>query len=215
MKKYYQNYRRGKNMALFLVLGGLFVLVGILALLFTDERILPAVAISIGVLVAVLPQPVIFARYGVRGDSVRCLRRGIPRSVPLSSLTLVLCIYDEYRRWKGFVPATFKGREGEVTIPALVLLQGLSPEEIEAELDLCDTRMNARLTFRKHAAADMLLDFAFLRDLTAAGFAGRVYVSEFIYQMYRPVIDDIFGEGGVTVYDRIPIAVKKRRQQEH
>ena len=35
MKKYYQNYRRGKNLALFLVPGGVFLAVGILAFLFT------------------------------------------------------------------------------------------------------------------------------------------------------------------------------------
>ena len=61
-------------------------------------------------------------------------------------------------------------------------------------------------------AGDMLLDFDFLRDLVAAGFAGRVYVSEFIYGLYSPAIDDIFGKGGVTVYDRIPYAVKQKRR---
>lgn len=212
MKKYYQNYRRGKNLALFLVPGGIFLAVGILAFWATTSIALVVLSLCAGVLLIVLPLPFLFARYGVQGGCVRCVRRGIPRSVPLAELSLILCIYDEYRRWKGFQPAVFRGSDGEVTVPALVLVQGLSPEEIEKELDLCDTRMNARFTYGKNAACDMLLDFDFLRDLVAAGFAGRVYVSEFIYGLYSPAIDDIFGKGGVTVYDRIPYAVKQKRK---
>ena len=147
MKKYYQNYRRGKNLALFLVLGGVFLAVGILAFLFTTSLVLSVASLCAGVLLIVLPLPFLFARYGVQGSAVRCVRRGIPRSVPLAELSLILCIYDEYRRWKGFQPAVFRGSDGEVTVPALVLVQGLSPEEIEKELDLCDTRMNARFTY--------------------------------------------------------------------
>ena len=149
--------------------GGVFLAVGILAFLFTTSIALVVLSLCAGVLLIVLPLPFLFARYGVQGGNVRRVRRGIPRSVPVAELSLILCIYDEYRRWQGFQPAVFRGSDGEVTVPALVLVQGLSPEEIEKELDLCDTRMNARLTYGKNAAGDMLLDFDFLRDLVRRG----------------------------------------------
>ena len=42
-----------------------------------------------------------------------------------------------------------------------------------------------------------------------SGFAGKVYISEFIYTMYEPAINRIFGNGEYEVYDRIPKKVKQ------
>ena len=92
MKKYYQNYRRGKSFALFLVPGGIFLAVGILAFWATTSIALVVLSLCAGVLLIVLPLPFLFARYGVQGGCVRCVRRGIPRSVPLAELSLILCI---------------------------------------------------------------------------------------------------------------------------
>lgn len=202
---YYKNYRRKGNMVFFLVIGGVFIAIGILAFFFWE---LPwtIACFAAGVLLAVLPQFIIFSRYGMKGDRLRYRKCGIPRSVKTDAIgTAIICIYDEYRRWKGFVPATFQGKEGPVTVPALVLLKSADEEE----LDLCDTRTNVRLTFRKEYITDMALDFDFLKELRNAGFCGKVYISEYIHALYKPAFDEIFQSGGYEVYDRIPKRVRR------
>ena len=202
---YYKNYRRKGNMIFFLAIGGVFVAIGVLAVFFWE---LPwAIAcLAAGALLAALPQFVIFSRYGMKGDGLRYCRLGIPRFIKTEAIgAAVICIYDEYRRWKGFVPATFQGKDGPVTVPALVLLRGADDEE----LDLCDTRTNVRLTFRREYITDMALDFDFLKELKSAGFGGKVYISEYIHALYKPAFEEIFGGGGYEVYDRIPKRVKR------
>lgn len=59
----------------------------------------------------------------------------------------------------------------------------------------------------------MLLDFGFLKEFWNSDFAGRVYISEYIYALYRTVFDDVFqGSERVTVYDRIPQKIKKLKK---
>ncbi len=214
MKKYFQQYRRRSNMALFLVLGGIFAAVGVFGLFFVQPIAWGIAAIAFGVLLAVLPQFAVFARCGFRGADFVYRRAGIPRRIPAREIgAAVVCIYDEYRQWKGFVPATFAGQSGPITLPALVLLRG--GEAIEEELDLCDTRMNTCAVFRKRVIASAPLDFDLLRELYESDFAGRFYVSEYIYELYKPGFEQLFGEDGrVVVYDRIPQAVKKRLKMD-
>ncbi len=199
-------------MAFFLILGGVFVGIGVLGFFFLEGILFLCVLGAFGILLAVLPQFVIFSRYGLRGENLVCSRHGVPHQIPLAQIdAVVLCHYDEYRRWKGFVPVTFAGREGTIFVPAIVFLRGTGKEEIEELLDLCETRTNTRMTFRGKAVADGLLDFEFLRELAASKFRGKVYVFESIDAMYRPAIEAAFGSGDrVVVYDRIPKKIKQR-----
>ena len=63
--------------------------------------------------------------------------------------------------------------------------------------------------------ADMLLDFAFLEELWRdPAFTGKVYVSEYVYEMYRPAFDELFaGSPRLAVFDRIPQAFKEAQKR--
>ena len=207
MKKYYKVYRRAPNMAFFLVLGGIFVLFGVLGLFFSDKLWLSVFCLAAGVLVAVLPQFVLFEKYGLRGGVLRYTRCGIPRRILVSEIgAAVICIYDEYRRGKGFAPVSFGTKEGgEAYLPALVLLR----EADEGELDLCDTRTATCITFRKQRVTDTFLDFDFLEELWKSEFSGKVYVSEYMAALFQPAFDELFGVSErVVVYDRLPKGLK-------
>lgn len=208
MKKYYKLFRRGPNAAFFIVLGCVFIGLGVLALFFMEPPLPWAIAcFAVGALLGTLPLFVVFARYGLRGNTVRYKKFGIPRRRAVNEIgAAVICIYDEYRRGKGFTPVSFQTENGQAYVPGIVLLESLNEEE----LDLCDTRTNTRLTFRKQLVTDMALDFGFLKELWNSDFAGRVYISEYIYALYRTAFDDVFqGSERVTVYDRIPQKMKK------
>ena len=214
MKKYFQYHRRTPNAVFFAVLGGVFVLLGGLSFwAFEGKAALGIALIAGGLLLALLPQPAIFARYGIEGGVLRYKKCGIPRRAPLSSAAgVIVCVYDEYRRWKGFRPAEVQGSGGKTfAVPAILFLR----EVKEGELDLCDTRMNARLTHRGAVIADMLLDFAFLEELWRdPAFTGKVYVSEYVYEMYRPAFDELFaGSPRLAVFDRIPQAFKEAQKR--
>lgn len=211
MKGYFQNYRRGPNMALFLVLGGILAAAGVLGIFFVRPLAWGVAAIAAGVLLAALPQFAVFARCGFKGDAFFYRRLGVPRRIPARDIgAAVLCIFDEYRQWKGFQPATFAGKNGPVTLPALVLLRR-GDEGIEDELDLCDTRTAARAVFGKDYIVSAPLDFDLLRELKNSDFAGKFYISEYIYELYKPGFEEVLGESErVVVYDRIPKAVKRR-----
>ena len=91
---------------------------------------------AFGVLLAVLPQFVVFARYWLDGDILRYTCCGLPRRFDVKELgAAIVCTYDEYRRGKGFRPATFALNGGTATVPALCLFTSID----EDELDLCDT----------------------------------------------------------------------------
>ena len=209
MRKYYKNYRRKPNMIFFAVMGGLFAAIGALAFFFVRESgaVWGGVCIGAGVLLAALPQLVIFERFGLKGDVLHYRRGGIPHRADVKDIgAAVICIYDEYRRGKGFVPAAFESREGPVPVPALLLFTSVSEEE----LDMCDRRTMAKMTFRRQLVTDMLLDFGFLEELWASGFAGKVYIFEDVAKIYRPAFDELFGgDARVSVYDRIPLRAKR------
>ena len=213
MKRYYQKYRRRSDMALFLVLGGILAAVGVFGAFRVEPVGLGAAVAAAGVLLAVLPQFAVFARCGFRGKDFVYRRAGLPRRIPAGEIgAAVLCIYDEYRRWKGFTPVTFAGQNGPLPLPALVLLR--RREGVEEELDICDTRSNTCAVFRKDVIASAPLDFDLLRELYESDFAGSFYISEYIHELYKPGFEQLFGgDGRVVVYDRIPKAVKERLQK--
>lgn len=202
MKKYFKTYRRKPNSIFFLVLGSIFAVLGILAIFWTQILALAVGCMAFGVLLAVLPQFVLFEKYGLRGDVLHYKKGGFPCKVQVSEIgAVVLCIYDEYRRGKGFIPAKFTTENGDVYIPAMVLLRSLD----ENELDVCDTRTATGITFRKQKITDAVLDFDFLEELWRSGFSGKIYVSEAIASLYKPALDEIFQDSDrVTVYDRLP-----------
>lgn len=208
MKKYYKLVRRGPNAAFFIVLGCIFLGLGVLALFFMEPPLPWAVSCFVfGALLGSLPLFVVYARYGMRGNTLHYPKYGIPRRKAASEIgAAVICIYDEYRRGKGFAPVSFQTENGRAYVPGLVLLESLTEEE----LDLCNTRTNTRLTFRRQTVTEMPLDFAFLKEFWNSDFAGKVYIFEDIYALYRSALDEIFGDSErVTVYDRIPQKLKK------
>lgn len=211
MKKYYKYFRRGPNAAFFIVLGCIFIGLGVLAIFFMQPPLAWAIPCFVfGALLGALPPVAIFSRYGLRGDCVLYRKCGVPQRKAVSSVgAAVICIYDEYRRGKGFVPVTFRTEGGMAAVPGIVLLDSIDEEQ----LDLCDTRMNTRLTYRGHVITDMALEFDFLKELWNSAFSGRVYVSEYIYGMYRTAFDEVFsGSDRVTVYDRIPKKIKELKK---
>ena len=214
MKKYYRFTRRRTESARFIAIGSVIAALGVLAYFYlTGGAIWCGVLVPCGVLLAALPQFVIRARYGVKGDTLYYTKKGLPHKTPVSEAAAALiCVHDEYRGMRGYVPALSDRNysEGAVPLPAILFLRGVKTDE----LDLCDTRTNTRLTHRGAVLADMLLDFSFLEELWKdEAFAGEVYVSEYIYAMYRPAFDELFqGSGRVHVYDRIPKAFKEARK---
>ena len=206
MKKYYKIWRRTPNMVFFLVLGAVFAAVGVLGLFWADLLWLAVVCIAAGVLVAALPQFVLFERYGLRGNVLHYKRGGVLHKILVQEIgAAVICIYDEYRRGRGFVPVPFGAKDGEAHLPALVLLKSAD----ENELDLCDTRTATCITFRKQRITDTFLDFDFLEELWKSEFSGKVYVSEYMAALFQPAFDELFGVSErVVVYDRLPKGLK-------
>lgn len=118
MKKYFKTYRRKPNSIFFLVLGCIFVVLGILAIFWTEILALAVVCMVFGVLLAVLPQFVLFEKYGISEDVLHYRKAGLPRKVQVGKIgAVVLCIYDEYRRGKGFCLQNLRRKAGKCIFP--------------------------------------------------------------------------------------------------
>ena len=208
MDKYFRFTRRRVETARYATIGLVFVALGILAYFFIEHgaAVWCGVCVAVGVLVGVLPQFVIHARYGIAEDVLYYTKRGIPHKTPVTEAKAALvCVHDEYRGMRGYVPALSDRNysEGAVPLPAVLLLR----EVREEELDLCETRTQAKITHKGAVLFDALLDFSFLEELMGSSFAGKVYVSERVYGMYGRVLDQLAGER-LEVYDRIPLKIK-------
>lgn len=207
MKKYYRMVRRRGNAVFYGVLGAVFIGLGVMAIFFMNE-IWAAVCFAAGALLSILPQFVIFSKYGLQGNGFRYGKCGIVRTASFQQVhAVVICVYDEYRRWKGFVPAYFELRDGrKVPFPAILCLKKVN----EDDLDLCDTRTHAKLTFRGGVLFDGALEFDFLEELVSSAYDGDIFVSQEIYDVYHPVFEKI-QKGGreIKVYDRIPQKLKR------
>ena len=212
MKKYYRFTRRRTESARFIAIGSVITALGVLAYFYlTGGAIWCGVLVPCGVLLAALPQFVIRARYGVKGDALYYTKKGLPHKTPVSEAAAALiCVHDEYRGMRGYVPALSDRNysEGAVPLPAILLLR----EVKEEELDLCETRTQARLVHKGLVLFDAQLDLDFLDDLVKSSFAGKFYVSERVYGMYRRVLDELVGER-LEVFDRVPAAFKRAMQQ--
>lgn len=212
MKKYYRFTRRRTESARFIAIGSVIAALGVLAYFYlTGGAIWCGVLVPCGVLLAALPQFVIRARYGVKGDALCYTKKGLPHKTPVSEAAAALiCVHDEYRGMRGYVPALSDRNysEGAVPLPAILLLR----EVKEEELDLCETRTQARLVHKGLVLFDAQLDLDFLDDLVKSSFAGKFYVSERVYGMYRRVLDELVGER-LEVFDRVPAAFKRAMQQ--
>ena len=211
MKKYYRFTRRRAETARFVTIGLVFVALGVLAYFYlAGGAVWCGVLAAVGALIAVLPQFVIHSRYGVEGDTLHYTKKGLSHKCPVSEAKAALiCVHDEYRGMRGYTPALSDRNysEGAVPLPAILLLR----EVREGELDLCDTRTQARFAHKGLVLFDALLDFDFLDELMKSSFAGKVYVSERVYGMYGRVLGELAGER-LEVYDRIPAAFKKSLQ---
>lgn len=208
MKKYYRFTRRRTETARYVTIGLVFVALGVLAYFYlAGGAVWCGVLAAVGVLIAVLPQFVIHARYGVEGDTLYYTKKGLPRKTPVAEAKAALiCMHDEYRGMRGYTPVMTDRNysEGAVALPAILFLR----EVKEEELDLCETRTQARLVHKGLVLFDALLEPDFLDDLMKSSFAGKLYVSEQVYGMYKRVLNEIVGEERIKVYDRIPAAFK-------
>ena len=213
MKKYYRFTRRRVESARYITIGLVVAALGVLAYFYlAGGAVWCGVLAAVGALIAVLPQFVIYSRYGVEGDTLYYTSKGIPRKAPVSAAqAALLCVHDEYRGMKGYVPALSDRNyaEGAVPLPAVLLLRQVCAEE----LDLCETRTQAKIVHKGQVLFDALLDLDFLGDLMQSSFAGKVYVSERVYGMYRRVLDELVGKERLEVYDRIPAAFKTLQKQ--
>ena len=212
MKKYYRFTRRRTESARFIAIGSVITALGVLAYFYlTGGAIWCGVLVPCGVLLAALPQFVIRARYGVKGDTLYYTKKGLPHKTPVSEAAAALiCVHDEYRGMRGYVPALSDRNysEGAVPLPAILLQR----EEKAEDLDLCEKRTQALLVHKGLVLFDAQLDLVFLDDLVKSSFAGKFYVSERVYGMYRRVLDELVGER-LEVFDRVPAAFKRAMQQ--
>lgn len=207
MKKYFKSYSRNGNAIFFGIFGAAFVAVGIIDLIWIEGVALGAACIVFGALLGVLPQFVIFSRYGLNGDRLCYRKLGVPQSRSAASVgAAVISVYDEYGRGRGYQPVVFETKGGTAYVPSLSLFEEID----ENELDLCDTRSRARIAFRKKYVTDMTLDFDFLREFYRSSFGGRIYILDTVYATYKPAFDELFcGDERVVIYDRIPKNGKK------
>ncbi len=208
-KNFYRNFRRRGNTVFFIVLGGLFLLLGAAALFFMDSIVWAAICFAAGALLLTLPMFVVHASYRTEGAYLR-VRVFFPKKIPLCSIgAIVITTYDSYRRWHGFQAERFISASGaEVDVPSVTFLRECDGEE----LDLCSGRTYTKLTYKKQFLFDAALDFDFLRGFADAGYAGEVYVFDRIYGAYKDALEKIFGDGRIRVFDRVPKKWSKMRK---
>lgn len=118
MNKYYKQFRRGPNAAFFIVLGCIFVGLGVRRSSLWSAAPWAISALSSG---RFWERAALFrvCRYGIRGNTVSYRKFGMPRKADVSEIgAAVICIYDEYRRGKGSRPSPFKRKTVRRTSPA-------------------------------------------------------------------------------------------------
>lgn len=207
MKTYFRNYRRLGNSVFFLVVGVIFIALGVGAWFFLN-LIWSVVLLVGGVLLVSVPQIFIHEKYRIYGEFLK-YHSPFPKKVKISDVeSIIICSYDGYRRWKGYVKEQFRSRSGElIDVPAILFLKSIDEEE----LDLCDTRIHARMTYKKEMYFDAVLDFTFLKEFAESGYSGKIYVSEKTDESFGEALRGIFGKENpdYIVYDRVSKKMKK------
>lgn len=188
---YFSNFRRGAQTALSLSIGGLFLALGLVELLLIN-RIWGVVFVAIGALVLVVPQFFIHAGYTFQTGVIRynkgffSVREMRAEEIPV----LLITVYDAYKQWKGFQPVYTQVNGQKRVVPALLLLSGVNKRDLE----MCDTRCNAKICCKKELKAEMYLNFDFLRKILESGFSGSIYINEPVYLAYQAQFDGLLGE---------------------
>ena len=83
-----------------------------------------------------------------------------------------------------------------------MLLDGVN----ERDLELCDTRCNAKVCVKKTLRAEMYLNFRFLQQILDSGFHGKIYINEPVYFAYQAQFDTLLSESvkdNTVVYRRV------------
>lgn len=107
---YFSNFRRGAQTALSLVLGGMFLILGTVELLYLN-KIWGAVFVAVGALVVLVPQFAIHAGYTFREGVIR-VNKGFFSVSEMKAAeipVLLITVYDAYKQWKGFKPRLYDG----------------------------------------------------------------------------------------------------------
>lgn len=218
MKSYFRYTRRSKEGTRYLVLGIVFIGLGICAWFVMEDYARTAwmvILVVFGALLATLPQLLVWAKYGVKEDGyLHYSKAGIPRKYAARDVkALLICTFDEYAGSKGYVPVQVEGAhtsEGAVYLPAVLALR----EDRDDNLDLCLLRSQARLAQKKNMLFDGVLEFDFLTDMTDAGFSGKYYISETIYETYRPGFDSYIEDPSrIEVFDNTPREYLKMQRE--
>lgn len=208
---YYSNFRRGAQTALSLVLGGLFLALGVVELLLIN-KIWGTVFVAIGTLDAIVPQFYIHAGYTFFEGTVRynkgffSFSRFRAAEIPV----LMITVYDSYKQWKGFKPVYTQVNGERKVVPSLLLLDGVN----ERDLELCDTRCNAKVCVKKTLRAEMYLNFRFLRQILESGFQGKIYINEPIYLAYQAQFEALLNDSvkdNTVVYRRLGATKEDKR----
>ena len=188
---YFSNFRRGAQTALSLVLGGMFLILGTVELL-SLNKIWGAVFVAVGALVVLVPQFTIHAGY-TYGEGVIRVNKGFFSVSEMKAAeipVLLITVYDAYKQWKGFKPVYTTVNGERKIVPALLLLGGVN----ERDLELCDTRCNAKICCKETLKGEMFLNFRFLEQILNAGFAGKIYINEPVYLSYQAQFDALLSE---------------------
>ena len=203
MKRYPRNFRRKGNTVFFAVFGGILVGLGIAAY-FLVSPVWAIVLCALGAVIAAVPQFFVHEGYRLDGTILRWTAPFAKKMDVSEVEAVVITAYDCYRRWKGFVVERFTTEGGEsCPVPSVSFFTKIDP----ADLDLCDTRTRARLTYKKEFLFDAPFDFDFACDF-ARVFEGTVYVSDAVFAFFGEALKKIFGEK-IVVFDRVPLRAKE------
>lgn len=202
--KYYKNFRRGVQTAFALSLGGLFAVLGVLEMLFLN-RIWGGIFLGVGLLIMLVPQLSVHARYCFRDGLIR-YNKGYFSFASFRAeevAVLLITVYDSYRAWKGYKPVYTQLNGEKKVVPAMLLLK----EANERDLELCDTRCNAKICCKENVLAEMYVDFRFLREFVEGGFHGKVYISEPVYLSYKLQFDALLApfEADTVIFRRTDV----------
>lgn len=215
MKKYFQAYRRTANFIQWLVIGGLFIVIGILAYFFVDKNkiVWISVLVPLGTILLIYSAITCFSKYSTKNKVVYYKKWGMPCKLNFTEIDAILiCIYDEFRAGKGYLPITYANSSGEqFALPSITFCKSVN----EDELDMCDTRVATDMTLKKNKYIGVLLDFDFLEQMLQDGYTGKIYILKYIYDSYRAGLDRIItNKEQVHIFDRIPKLEKSEKNKK-
>ena len=147
MKKYYKNYRRKPNTIFFAVLGGVFIVIGVLAFFFVNEgnALWLGLCCGAGVLLAALPQFVLYERFYLDGNilyinvmnrlSVDCDCDGNPAEPDMHDIG-ILASYDPVALDQACIDLVYSAEDGDSLVERIESRNGLHTLEHAEDIGL-------------------------------------------------------------------------------